>query len=72
MLPSQVTTRFSWQSSTKLRPPSSLNGKHNRVMPFNLKNVGATYQKVAIVMFHDMIHKEVEVYIDDMIVKSKT
>ena len=43
-----------------------------RVMPFGLKNIGASYQKMAIVIFHDMIHKEVEVYIDDMIVKSKT
>ena len=27
---------------------------------------------MATTMFHDMIHKEVEVYIDDMMVKSKT
>ena len=27
---------------------------------------------MATAMFHDMIHKEVEVYVDDMMVKSKT
>ena len=40
-------------------------------MPFGLKNAGATYQKAATTLLHDMIHKEVEVYVDDMIVKSK-
>ena len=43
-----------------------------RVMPFGLKNVSATYQIMATIMFYDMIHKEVEVYIDDMMVKLKT
>lgn len=38
------------------------------VMPFGLKNAGATYQKAATALLHDMIHKE---YVDDMIVKSK-
>ena len=42
-----------------------------KVMPFGLKNVGATYQRVATTLLHDLIHKEVEVYVDDMIVKSK-
>ena len=40
-------------------------------MPFSLKNVGVTYQRMATAMFHDMMHKEVEVYVDDMMVKSK-
>ena len=43
-----------------------------KVMPFELKNAGATYQRVATALFHDMIHKEVEVYVDDMMVKLKT
>ena len=42
-----------------------------KVMPFGLKNAGATYQRVATNLLHDLIHKEVEVYVDDMIVKSK-
>ena len=42
-----------------------------KVMPFGLKNACATYQRVAKTLLHDMIHKEVEVYVDDMIVKAK-
>ena len=41
-----------------------------RVMTFGLKNVGATYQRASINLFHDMVHRDVEVYVDDMIVKS--
>ncbi|XP_039686891.1 uncharacterized protein [Medicago truncatula] len=33
---------------------------------------GATYQRGMTTLFHDMIHKEIEVYVDDMIVKSIT
>ena len=43
-----------------------------RVMPFGLKNVGATYQRAATTLFHDMMHRDVEVYVDDMIVKSRS
>ena len=41
------------------------------VMPFGLKNAGATYQKTMTAMFHDMMHKEIEDYVDDIMVKSK-
>ena len=41
------------------------------VMPFGLKNAGATYQRMATTLLHDMMHNEVEVYVDDMILKSK-
>ncbi|XP_028076462.1 uncharacterized protein LOC114278587 [Camellia sinensis] len=40
-------------------------------MPCGLKNVRATYQRATTTLLHDMIHKEVKVYMDDMIVKSK-
>lgn len=43
-----------------------------KVMPFGLKNAGATYQCAMVTLFHDMIHKEIEVYLDDIISKSKT
>ena len=43
----------------------------SQVMPFGLKNAGATYQKTVTAIFHDMIHKEVKVYVDDMIIKSR-
>ena len=41
-----------------------------RVMPFGLKNVGATYQRMITKMFTKQLGKTVEVYIDDMVVKS--
>ncbi|RDX74081.1 Retrovirus-related Pol polyprotein, partial [Mucuna pruriens] len=41
-------------------------------MSFGLKNTGATYQRAMVTLFHDMMHKEIEVYVDDMIAKSKT
>ena len=41
------------------------------VMPFGLKNMGATCQRMATTLLYDMMHNEVEVYVDDMIVKSK-
>ena len=43
-----------------------------RVMPFGLRNAGATYQRAMTALFHDMMHKEIEVYVDDMIAKSQT
>ena len=42
-----------------------------KVMPYGLKNAGATYQCAATTLLHDLIHKEVEVYANDMIMKSK-
>ena len=44
---------------------------HYTVMPFGLKNVEATYQRMMTRMFRDKIRGTVEVYIDDMVVKSK-
>ena len=44
---------------------------HYTVMPFGLKNVVATYQRMMTGMFRDKIGHTVEVYIDDMVVKSK-
>ena len=41
------------------------------VMPFRLKNVGATYQRLVTKMFRLLLGKTMEVYIDDMLVKSK-
>lgn len=41
-----------------------------KVMPFGLKNTGATYQRLVNKMFNAQIGKTMEVYIDDMLVKS--
>jgi len=42
-----------------------------KVMPFSLKNAGATYQRAMQTIFEDMLHKTVECYVDDLVVKSK-
>ena len=43
-----------------------------RVMPFGLKNARATYQRLVNRMFQKQIRASMEVYIDDMLVKSTT
>ena len=40
-------------------------------MPVGLKNAGATYQQLVNKMFQGQIGRNMEVYIDDMLVKSK-
>jgi len=41
------------------------------VMPFGLKNAGATYQRAMNVILHEHIHKTVKRYVDDITVKSR-
>ena len=41
-----------------------------KVTPFGLKNAGATYQRLVNHMFRPQIGRNVEVYVDDMLVKS--
>ena len=40
-------------------------------MPFDLKNAGSAYQRMMTKMFEPQLGKSIEVYIDDMVVKSK-
>ena len=40
------------------------------VMPFRLKNAGATYQRVMNTIFHEHIRKTMECYVDDIAVKN--
>ncbi|GKV34732.1 hypothetical protein SLEP1_g43078 [Rubroshorea leprosula] len=42
-----------------------------KVMPFGLKNAGATYQRSGITLLHDFVHTIVELYVDDMVIMSK-
>ena len=44
---------------------------HYKVMPFDLKNTGSTYQRMMTRMFESLLGKNIEIYIDDMVVKSK-
>lgn len=40
-------------------------------MPFGLKNASATYQHTMTTIFHDMMHHELEDYVDDIVKKSR-
>ncbi|KAL0431129.1 UNVERIFIED_CONTAM: Polyprotein P3 [Sesamum radiatum] len=42
-----------------------------KVIPFGLKNAGATYQRAMKRIFDDKLYKNVECYVDDSVVKSK-
>ena len=42
-----------------------------KVMPFGLKNIGTTYQRLVNKMFSKQIGRNMEMYVDDMLVKSK-
>ena len=42
-----------------------------KVMPFGLKNAGATHQRLVNKMFSKQIRRNMEVYVDDILVKSK-
>ena len=44
---------------------------HYKVMPFGLKNAGSIYQRMMTKMFKSQMGKNIEVYIDNMVVKSK-
>ena len=44
---------------------------HYKAMPFGLKNAGSTYQRMITRMFESQLGKNIEVYINDMVVKSK-
>ena len=56
---------------TAFRCPGSIGKFEGLVMPFGLKNAGATYQRATNTIFHDMLGHHMEVYIDDIVVKSK-
>ncbi|XP_004304842.1 PREDICTED: uncharacterized protein LOC101292438 [Fragaria vesca subsp. vesca] len=57
---------------TAFRCPGFAGGFEYVVMPFGLKNAGATYQRAMNLIFHDILGKLIEVYIDDVVVKTKT
>jgi hypothetical protein len=55
---------------TAFRVPRAVGLFEYVVITFGLKNAGATYQRAMNYIFHDLIGKLVEIYIDDVVVKS--
>ena len=43
-----------------------------KTMYFELKNVGATYQRAIQLCFADQLHRNIEAYVDDVVVNTKT
>nr|KYP43118.1 Retrovirus-related Pol polyprotein from transposon gypsy [Cajanus cajan] len=58
-------------SKIVFRCPGALGVYEWVVMPFGLKNAGATYQRAMNLIFHDLIGKFFQVYIDDIVIGSK-
>ena len=56
---------------TAFRCPGHLGLFEWVVMTFGLKNAGATFQRAMNYIFHEFISNIVEIYIDDVVVKSK-
>ncbi|BFG15851.1 hypothetical protein CerSpe_021250 [Prunus speciosa] len=50
--------------------PGHLGAFEYTVMPFGIRNAGATYQRAMNSVFHDMIGHSLKVYIDDVVIKS--
>ena len=72
-MPFKVITRYHWQWTIrkKITFVTPVGNYHYKVMPFGLKNAGSTYQRMMTKMFESRLGKTIEVYIDDMVVKSK-
>ena len=58
-------------AKTTFRCPSAIGLFERVVMTFGLKNAGATYQRAMNYIFHKLIGRIVEIYIDDVMIKSK-
>ena len=50
---------------------TSVGNYHYKVMPFGLKNAGSTYQRMMTRIFESQLGKNIEIYIEDMVMKSK-
>jgi hypothetical protein len=57
-------------SKTAFRFPGHIGLSEWIVMTFGLKNAGATYQRAMNYIFRELIGKIVEIYIDDVVIKS--
>ena len=65
----QIPLAFDDQEKTSFVTP--IGNYHYKVIPFGLKNAGSTYQRMMTKMFEAQMGKNIEVYIDDMVMESK-
>ncbi|XP_070015779.1 uncharacterized protein [Nicotiana sylvestris] len=59
------------QKLRKFKTNMSVKIKEEITKQLTAKNVGAVYMRAMTIIFHGMIHREIEVYVDDVIIKSK-
>jgi hypothetical protein len=67
---SQIFMAIEDISKTAFRCPRHISLFEWIVMTFGLKNAGATFQRARNYIFHELIGKIVEIYIDDVVIKS--
>ena len=65
----QIKMAHEDEELTAFRTPKGI--YYYTVMPFGLKNAGATYQRAMTIIFNDILHNTVECYVDDLVVKTK-
>ena len=65
----QIPLALEYQEKTAFVTPTG--NYHYKVMPFSLKNAGSTYQRMMTRMFELQLGNNIEIYVDDMVVKSK-
>ena len=65
----QIPLALDDQENTAFVTP--IGNYHYKVMPFDLKNARSTYQRMMTRMFKSQLGKNIKIYIDDMVVKSK-
>ena len=65
----QIPLALEDQEKTTFMTPTG--NYHSKVMSFGLKNAGSTYQRMMTRMFEPQLGKSIEIYVDDMVVKSK-
>ena len=65
----QIPLALEDQEKTAFMTPTG--NYHYKVMSFSLKNAGSNYQKMMTRMFEPQLGKNIEIYVDDMVVKSK-
>ena len=62
---------FALDNQEKTAFVTPIGNYHYEVIPFGLKNAGSTYQRMMTRMFESQLGKNIEIYIDDMVVKRK-
>ena len=65
----QIPLALSEQEKTAFVTP--IGNYHYKVVHFGLKNAGSTYQRMITRMFEPQLGKSIEIYVDNMVVKSK-